>query len=238
MFGPNVEIAPPEDSSMLRSAISVWSILILSILASATASAQSFDFGSLNSANALTGGNSNSSTSSSNSSSRTSTGASSNPNAGVSEFSINTDNVQNAATGFVGGNASQAFVGGAREATNQRATNRQFGAFQNTQNTSNTQSSQTGTPRSIRTTLKIAFAAPSGTFAQQAGALATSNSVQLTQFSTNRPELSGVNVELTADGVALLTGTSPNAEAGRLAANLVRLQPGVRKINNQIAVAQ
>jgi osmotically-inducible protein OsmY len=236
MSGPNVEIAPPEDSSMLRSATSVWSILILSILASATASAQSFDFASLNPANSQTGGNSNSSTSASSSSSRT--GASANPNAGVSEFSINTDNVQNAATGFVGGNASQAFVGGAREATNQRATNRQFGAFQNTQNTSNTQSSQTGTPRSIRTTIKIAFAAPSGTFAQQAGALAASNSVQLTQFSTNRPELSGVNVELTADGVALLTGTSPNAEASRLAANLVRLQPGVRKINNQIAVAQ
>ena len=221
---------------MLRSATSVWSILILSILASATASAQSFDFASLNPANSQTGGNSNSSTSASSSSSRT--GASANPNAGVSEFSINTDNVQNAATGFVGGNASQAFVGGAREATNQRATNRQFGAFQNTQNTSNTQSSQTGTPRSIRTTIKIAFAAPSGTFAQQAGALAASNSVQLTQFSTNRPELSGVNVELTADGVALLTGTSPNAEASRLAANLVRLQPGVRKVNNQIAVAR
>ena len=221
---------------MLRSATSVWSILILSILASATASAQSFDFASLNPANSQTGGNSNSSTSASSSSSRT--GASANPNAGVSEFSINTDNVQNAATGFVGGNASQAFVGGAREATNQRATNRQFGAFQNTQNTSNTQSSQTGTPRSIRTTIKIAFAAPSGTFAQQAGALAASNSVQLTQFSTNRPELSGVNVELTADGVALLTGTSPTAEASRLAANLVRLQPGVRKVNNQIAVAR
>jgi hypothetical protein len=157
---------------MLRSAISVWSILILSILASATASAQSFDFGSLNPANSQTGGNSNSSTSASSSSSRTSTGASANSNAGVNEFSINTDNVQNAATGFVGGNASQAFVGGAREATN------------------------------------------------------------------HRPELSGVNVELTADGVALLTGTSPNAEASRLAANLVRLQPGVRKVNNQIAVAQ
>jgi hypothetical protein len=219
---------------MLRPAINIWSILILAILTSATANAQP-DPASSNALSSLTGNNSNSSTGSS--SSASSTGSSGNANAGVNEFAINTDNVQNAATGFVGGNASQAFVGGAREATNQQANNRQFGAFQNTQNTSNTQSSQSGTPRSIRTAMRIAFAAPSGTFAQQTGTLAYSNSVQLTQFSTNRPELSGINVELTADGVAVLTGTSPSTDTSRLAANLVRLQPGVRRVNNQIAVA-
>ena len=226
---------------MLRPAINIWSILILAILTSATANAQSNS--SLSSALGLSGSGSsqtgnNSSSSTGSSSSGSSTGSSGNANAGVSGFSINTDNVQNAATGFVGSNSSQAFVGGARQATNQQATNRQFGAFQNTQNTSNTQSSQSGTPRSIRTTMRIAFAAPSGTFAQQTGALAYSNSVQLTQFSSNRPELSGINVELTADGVAVLTGTSPSTDTSRLAANLVRLQPGVRKVNNQIAVAR
>jgi hypothetical protein len=226
---------------MLRPAINIWSILILAILTSATANAQSTSslssaLGLSGSGSSLTGNNSTSSTGSS--SSGSSTGSSGNANAGVSGFSINTDNVQNAATGFVGSNSSQAFVGGARQATNQQATNRQFGAFQNTQNTSNTQSSQTGTPRSIRTTIRISFAAPSGTFAQQTGALAYSNSVQLTQFSSNRPELSGINVELTADGVAVLTGTSPSIDTSRLAANLVRLQPGVRKVNNQIAVAR
>lgn len=86
--------------------------------------------------------------------------------------------------------------------------------------------------------MKISFAAPSGTFAQQAGVLANSNSFQLTQFTAKRPELSGINVELTADGVAVLTGSSSSTETSRLAANLVRLQPGVRKVNNQIAVAR
>ena len=196
---------------MRSPAINILSVLILAILASATAKAQS--------------------------PTTSSTAPPANANAGV-DFAINTDNVQNAATGFVGGNASQAFVGGAREATNQQANNRQFGAFQDTQNSSNTQSSQSGTPRSIRTAMRIAFAAPSGTFAQQTGVLAYSNSVQLTQFSTNRPELSGVKVELMADGVAVLTGTSPSTDTSRLAANLVRLQPGVRKVNNQIAVVR
>jgi hypothetical protein len=215
-----------QDSSMIRFAISVSSVAILTILVSGTANAEQ-----ARTVSATT-------TSPSTSNSAAGAASSANPNAGVNEFAINTDNVQNAATGFVGSNSSQAFVGGARQATNQQATNRQFGAFQNTQNTSNTQSSQSGTPRSIRTTMRIAFAAPSGTFAQQTGALAYSNSVQLTQFSSNRPELSGINVELTADGVAVLTGTSPSADTSRLAANLVRLQPGVRKVNNQIAVAR
>lgn len=211
---------------MIRFAIKVSSVLILTILVCGTANAQDLPQGLSSSS-----GNNNDTANSG-------PGSSTDPRAGVSEFSINTDNVQNAATGFVGSNSSQAFVGGVRQGENQRATNRQFGGFQNTQPTSNTQSTQSGTPRSIRTAMKIAFAAPSGTFAQQAGVLADSNSIQLTQFSAKRPELSGINVELTADGVAVLTGTSPNTETSRLAANLVRLQPGVRKVNNQIAVAR
>ena len=223
---------------MIRFAIRVASVLILTVFAFGTANAQSSTTGAFGSVPSLTGNSTGSSSSSSNSNSSSGSAASGNSNAGVNEFAINTDNVQNAATGFVGSNSSQAFVGGVRQAENQQATNRQFGAFQNTQDTSNTQSAQSGTPRSIRTTIKIAFTAPSGTFAQQAGVLADSNSVQLTQFTAKRPELSGINVELTSDGVAVLTGSSLSTETSRLAANLVRLQPGVRKVSNQIAVAR
>lgn len=222
---------------MLRFAIRVSSLLILTTLVSGTASARPEETTNSSPSSNFTNNNNSANNSNSTSNNNSGSGASGNSNAGVNEFSINTDNVQNAATGFVGSNSSQAFVGGVRQSESQRATNRQFGAFQDTQNTSNTQSSQTGTPRSIRTTMKISFAAPSGTFAQQAGVLANSNSVQLTQFNAKRPELSGINVELTADGVAVLTGISPSTETSRLAANLVRLQPGVRKVNNQIAVA-
>lgn len=230
---------------MIRFAIRLSLVLAIMTLVCATANAQTSGTGSSLTGTSGSGFTSSSSgTSSSSSSTRSSTssssnsGTSGNSGTGANGFSINTDNVQNAATGFIGSNSSQAFVGGVRQSTNQQATNRQFGAFQDTQNTSNTQSSQTGTPRSIRTTMKVSFAAPSGTFAQQSGILANPNSIRLTQFSSKRPELSGINVELTADGVAVLTGTSPSTETSRLAANLVRLQPGVRKINNQIAVAR
>jgi len=137
---------------------------------------------------------------------------------------------------FIGSNASEAFVGGARTATGQQSTNRQFQAFQNDQTASNGQSQPTGTPRQIRTALAISFNYPTASTAQQTGRLADANSLSLAQFSATRPELSGINVSLTSQGTAVLTGTLPTADSSRLAANLIRLQPGVRKVENQIAV--
>jgi len=41
---------------------------------------------------------------------------------------------------------------------------------------------------------------------------------------------------MTSQGVAVLTGSTLSTESKRLAANLIRLQPGVRKVDNQVAV--
>jgi len=139
---------------------------------------------------------------------------------------------------FIGGNAAQAFVGGAREATGQQSTSRQFQAFQDNQTASSAETQQTGTPREIRTVLAISFNYPTASMAQQTGRLASANSLSLVRFSSTRPELSGINVSLTSQGTAILTGALPTVESRRLAANLIRLQPGVRKVENQIAVAQ
>lgn len=137
---------------------------------------------------------------------------------------------------FIGANATQAFVGGAREATNQQSMNRQFQAFQAAQTQANTQSQQTGTPREVRTVLRIGFNFPTASSALQSGTLASANALSLSRFSQNRPELAGVNVRLTGDGTAVLTGSLPTTDSSRLAANLMRIQPGVRKVDNQIAV--
>lgn len=114
--------------------------------------------------------------------------------------------------------------------------NRQFQAFQAAQTQANTQSQQTGTPREVRTVLRIGFNFPTASVAQQTGSLASANSLSLRRFSQNRPELAGVNVNLTGDGTAVLTGSLPTTDSSRLAANLMRIQPGVRKVDNQIAV--
>ncbi len=141
-----------------------------------------------------------------------------------------------AAQSFVGGNASQNFVGGARQATNQQQNNRQMQQFQ-TQQQGNTQTQSTGTPRAIRTSMTIGFSFPTASASQLSGRLANANSLSLGRFTSTKPEFANVNVSLNSNGVAVLTGSSPTTEASRLAANLVRIQPGVRKVDNQLTVA-
>ncbi len=141
----------------------------------------------------------------------------------------------NATQSFIGGNATEGFVGGARELA-QQSMNRQFQAIQSTQSQFGTQGQTTGTPRTIRTTMSIGFSFPTATVAQSSGRLADANSLSLARFTTSRPEFSGITVAMTSQGVAVLTGSTVSTESKRLAANLMRLQPGVRKVDNQVAV--
>ncbi len=141
----------------------------------------------------------------------------------------------NAAESFIGSNATQGFVGGTSQAADQQRTNRQFQAIQNTQSQQST-GQQTGTPREIRTTLRIGFAFPTATQSQWIGRLADANIASLSLFTPNRPELAGIDVAVNSNGIAVLTGSASSAETSRLAANLMRLQPGVRKVDNQIVV--
>ena len=69
------------------------------------------------------------------------------------------------------------------------------------------------------------------------GRLADANVASLTRFTPSRPELAGIDVEMSSGGVAILTGSATTLETSRLAANLIRLQPGVRKVKNQIVVS-
>ena len=142
----------------------------------------------------------------------------------------------NAASTFIGSNATQGFVGGATSAANQQqGMNRQFQEIQNNQTQQGT-STQAGTPREIRTTMRIGFVFPTATQSQISGRLANANVASLARFTSSRPELAGISVELNSAGVAVLTGLASNTETRRLAANLMRIQPGVRKVENQIVV--
>ena len=140
----------------------------------------------------------------------------------------------NAAQNFIGSNATQGFIGGATGNNNQQRTNRQFQALQNN-NQQQTQQA-TGTPRSIKTTLRVGFVFPSAPQLLVAGRIANANVASMGRFVPQRPELNGIDVDLQSNGLAVLTGAVPNEETRRLAANLMRLQPGVRKIENQLVV--
>lgn len=119
---------------------------------------------------------------------------------------------------------------------NSNRSNRQFQAFQQTQGMTNQGMSTTGSPRQIKTALRVNFNAPSARDLQTSGRTAAANQASLQRFSARNAQLAGLNVTLNANGVAVLQGTVPSAEASRLAANLLRLQPGVRSVDNQATV--
>ena len=146
-----------------------------------------------------------------------------------------TTTASNATDTFIGSNATTGFVGGSSQAGNQQGTNRQFQALQNNTSQQST-SQQSGTVREIRSTLRVGFAFPSASQSQINGSLASANIASLSRFLPIRPELAGIDVALNSNGIAILTGSAPTVETRRLAANLIRLQPGVRKVDNQIVV--
>lgn len=145
-------------------------------------------------------------------------------------------------TAFVGAdqaNAGGVPAGGIRTGTGATA---QFGqrgnnAFSNfgRQNGVQTQTGRTTggeTRRVVRPRQRIAFTYPVRTPTQ----VATNVRTQFRQVASRRPSLSGVSVQLNAQGVAVLSGVVESEDRQKLAAALARLEPGVRSVDNRIRV--
>lgn len=137
---------------------------------------------------------------------------------------------------FVGGSQTQMFVGGTSAGGNQARSNRQFQAVQNTQTQTRGNTGTTGTPRAIRTALRVSFDFPSPS--QSAFGNAVANQVSLQRFLVLRPELAGITVQQQANGVVVMTGEVQDAETRRLATGLLRIQPGVRSVRDQLTLTQ
>ncbi|MEP3478756.1 MAG: BON domain-containing protein [Fuerstiella sp.] len=135
--------------------------------------------------------------------------------------------------GFVGGaDPSAAFVGGGQQTD--RNNSRQFRAVtQNGVPVGGTQTN-TGTPRQVPVSLKIGFAVPTASAAVQ---LMPRSGVPFQQVAANRIELRQVKINV-VKGVAVLVGQVPTESSRRLAANLVRLRPGIKTIDNRILIAK
>lgn len=139
----------------------------------------------------------------------------------------------NSAQGFVGASETERFVGGSRESITNSAVNRFFREIAGGEvPTGGTQDSSVG-PRRVPMRLRLGFKAPSP---QAATALAGVGGISLQKFLKARPGLSAVKVSMDDAGIATLAGTVSESAAKRLAANLIRLQPGVRQVVNRIEV--
>lgn len=223
----------------MRTVLVAICVVTISSLSSSSLLAQNLTGGTgtqtTNTGNTNTGNTSTGNTSTANSNSGTTSGSGL-TSTGTSGLNVPAGTSNTASQSFVGGNATQTFVGGSRQATNQQGTNRQFQAFQNTQQGMNQGMSTTGTPRQVKTALRVGFSFPTATSAQASGRLAAGNQASLNRYVTTRPEFTGINVDMNSEGVAVLTGSADSIEASRLAANLMRFQPGVRRVDNQVAV--
>ena len=139
----------------------------------------------------------------------------------------------NSAQGFVGASETEGFVGGSRESTNNSAVNRFFREIAAGEVPTGGTQDSSASPRRVPVRLRLGFEAPSP---QAATAMAGVGGISLQKFLKDRPALTAVEISMNAAGTATLAGTVSEAAAKRLAANLIRLQPGVRQVINRIAV--
>lgn len=141
--------------------------------------------------------------------------------------------------GFVGGrNQQQQFIGG-NQRTGQQQNNRQdqqnnrqgnFG--QNDFNNQNGQGQQAQDPkRAIRPQYRVAFDEPVIPAADIRSALQPQF-----EFLTQLPALRGVAYELDTEGVVVLRGSVATPSQRRLAENVVKLEPGVKKVRNELTL--
>ena len=145
-------------------------------------------------------------------------------------------NTQNA---FIGGRSQQqGFIGGnqrtgQQQNNRQQQTNRQGNFGQNDFNNANGQGQQNQTDprRAIRPSFKVAFDQP------QPVATEIRSTLQPRFDSLSQsPSLRGVTYELDAEGVVVLSGSVDTPSQRRLAENVVKLEPGVKKVRNELTL--
>ncbi len=139
----------------------------------------------------------------------------------------------NAAQEFIGATNPDGLVGGVRETTENNTVNRLFRAITGQEVPTGDTRSSTGKPRRVPVSLRLGFEAPTP---HAVAVLAGPDRVSLDRYHVQRPELAPVSVLMDDDGVVTLAGTVAEASTRRLAGNLIRLQPGVRQVRNQITV--
>ena len=138
--------------------------------------------------------------------------------------------------GMVGRSNMGTFVGAGTAAQQQAF--QQFGNFgqfnRGTTGTPNQRGgrNQADQQRTIRPRQRVAF----GYDAPEIAAVNAVVQSRMARLSTRRPELADVSFVLEGSGVAWLRGAVPDAESARLAEAIVRLEPGVLRVENELVV--
>jgi len=92
------------------------------------------------------------------------------------------------------------------------------------------QAAGTSTQPTIRPRLKAAFDFPAANIAQ----VTTRSQLLFDKLTTRFPEMEQVQVSQAENGDIVLTGSVATARTAKLAESLIRLEPGVRKVQNDL----
>ena len=134
-----------------------------------------------------------------------------------------------------GGNANGTQQNAFNNARNLQRLNQQFNRTNQNRNAGNAQGTRT-----IRPSLRLGFTPkPRPTedlrksFARQVNSLTT----RLPQLTNGRSDYASVKFDFAKPGEVVLSGSVPNDDAGRLLTNILRMEPGVTSVRNDLKVA-
>jgi len=99
----------------------------------------------------------------------------------------------------------------------------------------------TSTSKTIRPALVLGFTPlprPAPVIDQNVTRRLEMLTARVDRLADTRPDFASVSFNVSGDGVAVLQGSVPTESASRLAANLLRMEPGIRKVQNNLTVAQ
>jgi hypothetical protein len=94
------------------------------------------------------------------------------------------------------------------------------------------QSSRNSATKRVRPRHRIAFAFESRSLAK----IQTSLDVRFSLLLTKRPEFKNVTIAVGKPGELTLSGNVPSSTVKRIATAMVRMEPGVRRVTNQLSV--
>lgn len=98
----------------------------------------------------------------------------------------------------------------------------------------------TGSSRSIRPSLRLGFTPPqrpSADVRQSTQRRLQSLTQRVARLGDTIPAFQAVNIQVDETGGVTLTGTVPSDRAARLAANILRMEAGVRSVDSRLTVA-
>jgi hypothetical protein len=147
-------------------------------------------------------------------------------------FTTNRLGTQPTATGNNNSTQQNAF----NNARNLQRLNQQFNRTNQNRNAGNTQGTRT-----IRPSLRLGFTPkprPTNDLKESLGKRLKALSTRVPSLTSGRSEYASVKFDFSKQGEIVLSGSVPNEDASSLLANILRMEPGVSSVRNDLKIAK